>query len=98
MDKEYIEYMQAKRKPINSCAELSKYFMGRHTTLPVYLTPTFERELNYIISRLKNKEELIDKLSKVIFEIKDSIETTGGYPSNYIDYLLKILENKEVSE
>lgn len=98
LEQEYIEYMRAKRKPINSCVELSKYFIGRHTTLPVYLTPTFEREFNYIVIRLKNKEELIDKLSKAIFEIKDSIETTGGYPSNYIDELLQILEDKEVTE
>ena len=46
----------------------------------------------------KKQKEVIDKLSKIIFEIKDSIEITGGYPSNYIDDLLKILEDKEVSE
>lgn len=46
----------------------------------------------------KKQKEIIDKLSKIIFEIKDSIEITGGYPSNYIDDLLKILEDKEVSE
>lgn len=54
---------------------------------------------NLIINLIKYNEkqkEIIDKLSNIIYEIKDSIETTGGYPSDYIDDLLKILEDKEV--
>lgn len=54
--------------------------------------------INNIEQQCKKQKEIIDKLSKIIFEIKDSIEITGGYPSNYIDDLLKILEDKEVSE
>lgn len=74
MDKEYIEYMQAKRKPINSCVELSKYFMGSHFILPVYLTPTFKREFNYIISRSKNKEKLSQKQKEFIDKIHELIK------------------------
>lgn len=48
-----------------------------------------------LLKENKKQKEIIDKLSKIIFEIKDSIEITGGYPSNYIDDLLKILEDEE---
>lgn len=44
----------------------------------------------------KKQKEVIDKLSEMIYEIYDLKETTGGYPSYYIDKLLDIL--KEVSE
>lgn len=56
-----------------------------------------ERKQNYgdLLKENKKQKEIIDKLSKIIFEIKDSIEITGGYPSNYIDDLLKILEDEE---
>lgn len=55
--------------------------------------------LDYI-SRLniqvKKQKEVIDKLSEIIYEINDLKETTGGYPSYYVDDLVNIL--KEVSE
>lgn len=40
-------------------------------------------------------KERIDKLSKIIYEIKELTEETGGYPSNYIDNLLDILKEVE---
>lgn len=40
-------------------------------------------------------KERIDKISKIIYEIKELIEETGGYPSNYIDNLLDILKEVE---
>lgn len=40
-------------------------------------------------------KEVFDKISKIIYEIKELIETTGGYPSNYIDNLLDILKEVE---
>lgn len=40
-------------------------------------------------------KEAIDKLSKIIHEIDELRKTTGGYPSNYIDYLLDILKEVE---
>lgn len=45
---------------------------------------------------LKKQKEIIDKLSEIIYEINDLKETTGGYPSHYVDDLVNIL--KEVSE
>ena len=58
----------------------------------------YDKTVHFCPLESKKQKEVIDKLSKIIFEIKDSIEITGGYPSNYIDDLLKILEDKEVSE
>ena len=40
-------------------------------------------------------KEVIDKISKIIYEIKELTEETGGYPSNYIDNLLDILKEVE---
>lgn len=42
------EYIRAKRTPISSCIDLSRYFVGRHRILPVYLTP-------HIISKKERK-------------------------------------------
>ena len=43
----------------------------------------------------KNKKEVIDKLSKTIYEIDELRKTTGGYPSSYMDNLLDILKEVE---
>lgn len=44
----------------------------------------------------QKQKEVINKLSKIIYEIDDLRKTTGGYPSHYLDELLDVL--KEVSE
>lgn len=44
----------------------------------------------------QKQKEVINKLSKIIYEIDDLRKTTGGYPSHYLDKLLDVL--KEVSE
>lgn len=54
-EEELRKYINAKRKPISCCADLTKYFIGRHEILPVYLTPNFEQEFN---SRMCALEEL----------------------------------------
>lgn len=68
------EYMEAKSHPISSCAELSKYFIGRHEIVPIYLTPQFEKEFNAKMYQLENLQqtpkELIDYLKKQISECK----------------------------
>ena len=40
-------------------------------------------------------KKVIDKLSKTIYEIDELRKTTGGYPSDYIDYSLEILREVE---
>ena len=73
-DNKMGEYMEAKSHPISSCAELSKYFIGRHEIVPVYLTPQFEKEFNAKMYQLENLQqtpkELIDYLKEQINECK----------------------------
>lgn len=52
--------------------------------------------LNETEQQCKKQKEVIDKLSKIIYEIDDLRKITGGYPSHYLDELLDILN--EVSE
>ena len=57
----------------------------------------YEIMKNYFTKCSYNQKykEVIDKISKIIYEIDESIKTTGGYPSNYIDDLLSILKEVE---
>ena len=78
-EKEIREYIIAKREPISHCIDLTKYFIGRHRTLPVYLTTAFEmefnstmRELELLREKVKKQKEVIDKLKRLKqFYIKD---------------------------
>ena len=45
-----------------------------------------------LIQQNNEYKEEIDKISKIIYEIDESIKQTGGYSSNYIDDLLAILK------
>lgn len=51
--------------------------------------------INICKEEIQKCKEAIDKLSKIIYEIKELTEATGGYPSNYIDNLLDILKEAE---
>lgn len=72
-EKEIREYIIAKREPISHCIDLTKYFIGRHRTLPVYLTTAFEmefnsnmRELELLREKVKKQKEVIDKAIEYI--------------------------------
>lgn len=63
-----------------------------------------EEDKNFIDMTHRNTElleekqkykKVIDKLSKTIYEIDELRKTTGGYPSDYIDYSLEILREVE---
>lgn len=45
-EKEIKEFVLAKKNPVSTCIGLSKYFIGRHKTIPIYFTPQFEKEFN----------------------------------------------------
>ena len=61
---------------------------------PIFVCLAYDVK-NYLPKLLKENQkqkEVIDKLSKTIYEIDELSKTTGGYPSNYIDNLLDILK------
>ena len=61
---------------------------------PMFVSLAYDVK-NYLPKLLKENQkqkEVIDKLSKTIYEIDELRKTTGGYPSNYIDNLLDILK------
>ena len=67
MNKEEIrEYLIAKRTPISHCVDLTKYFIGRHKTLPIFLTPAFEMEFNRSMQELEILREQVKKQKEVI--------------------------------
>lgn len=78
---EIIEYINAKRKPISHCVDLTKYFIGRHKTLPVYLTKAFEQEFNYSMYELEKLREENKKYKEVIDKLKE--ELIDSIPKKY---------------
>ena len=104
-NQELKEYIVAKRNPISHCVDLTKYFIGRHKTIPVYLTTAFEMEFNFCMRRLEELQQQVKKQKEVIDNIKEYIEPLitdkddkEYYPINFYvkDVLLDIL--KEASE
>lgn len=73
-EKEIKEFILAKKNPVSTCTELSKYFIGRHKILPIYLTPQFEKEFNnkmYELEKLKNDwNELKHFIDNAIYNSK----------------------------
>ena len=100
MKEEIKEYIIAKRTPISSCVDLSKYFIGRHKVLPLYLTPQFEREFNskmcqleQLKEQLQQKEDIINKAIKFVKDYKTEW-TLNDEVLNDMNKLLEILDNK----
>ena len=105
MNKEEIrEYIVAKRTPISHCVDLTKCFIGRHKTLPIFLTPAFEMEFNRSMQELeilreqeKKQKEVIDKLKNKTKEnienAKCEITTLTIGDKAYYQYIEKILDN-----
>ena len=101
-EEEIKEYIRAKRTPVSSCVDLSKYFIGRHKVLPIYLTSQFEIEFNYkmrqleqLKEQLQQKEDVINKAKELIHKHIREIEKLKLriYPKEYYE-LLEILDNK----
>lgn len=106
MNKEEIrEYIFAKRKPISHCVDLTRYFIGRHKTLPIFLTPAFEMEFNRSMQELEILREQVKKQKEVIDKVKELItdnieETTYEYISSTRIKVLQrlIMDNNDVNE
>ena len=50
------------------------------------------KDIECLLNENEKQKEVIDKLTKTIYEIDELRKTTGGYPSNYIDNLLETLK------
>lgn len=85
--KEFDDFCLSAKKPISSCRDLYKHFIGRHRVIPVYLTPKFEIEFNHNMSKLEN-------LEKIISEFVNCIENNKLMLNNpyILDFYLKVQE------
>ena len=96
MNEEIKEYIIAKRTPISSCVDLSKYFIGRHKVLPLYLTPQFEREFNSKMCQLEQLKEQLQQKENIINKAKEHLELKVIRYSNETDYMLDETDLKEI--
>lgn len=75
---------------------LQYYIQGSdHYLIPKDIFDELFNEMENWKKEAHQYKEVIDKISKIIYEIKELTEETGGYPSNYIDNLLDILKEVE---
>lgn len=95
-EEEIKEYIRAKRTPVSSCVDLSKYFIGRHKVLPVYLTPQFEREFNSKMCQLEQLKELITKLkNQPTVYLTKYIDEFGFVETKTLNELIQELEKSD---
>lgn len=80
--------------------DYSKYYINGsdHYLIPKDIFDELFNEMNNWKKEAQKQKEVIDKISKIIYEIKELTEETGGYPSNYIDNLLDILKEVEIND
>ena len=74
------QYISAKKSPVHSCIELSKYFIGKHATLPIYLTSQFENEFN-------SKMYLLEITQQENQELKKQLEEKNNKLNSVLDYI-----------
>ena len=74
--------------------DYSKYYIqgSDHYLIPKDIFDELFNEMGNWKKESQKQKEVIDKLSKTIYEIDELRKTTGGYPSNYIDNLLDTLK------
>ena len=96
MNEEIKEYIIAKKTPISSCVDLSKYFIGRHKVLPLYLTPQFEREFNSKMCQLEQLKEQLQQKENIINKARELLVKWGEEPD--ADMYMQIKEYKEHRE
>lgn len=77
--------------------DYSKYYINGsdHYLIPKDIFNELFNEMENWKKEAHQYKEVIDKLSKTIYEIDELRKTTGGYPSDYIDYSLEILREVE---
>ena len=101
-EEEMRNIIYLKNKPISSCKDLHKYFIGRHNeSIIVYLTPKFEIEFENNFGKLECLEKENKKYKKVINKtikwVRDYMDEWDVYDEVYHDLndLLILLEEVE---
>ena len=77
--------------------DYSKYYIqgSDHYLIPKNIFDELFTEMGNWKKESQKQKEVIDKLSKTIYEIDELRKTTGRYPSSYMDNLLDILKEVE---
>lgn len=77
--------------------DYSKYYIqgSDHYLIPKDIFDELFNEMGNWKKESQKQKDVIDKLSKTIYEIDELRKTTGGYPSSYMDNLLDILKEVE---
>ena len=77
--------------------DYSKYYIqgSDHYLIPKNIFDELFTEMENWKKESQKQKEVIDKLTKTIYEIDELRKTTGGYPSSYMDNLLDILKEVE---
>lgn len=91
---EIKEFILSKNKPISSCKDLHKHFIGRHKVIPVYLTPKFEMELECIMNKLEDLEKVIKEINILCDDFTYNCSASGIEVVHKIRNILKEVEDK----
>lgn len=83
-----LDFRKHCEKQIERCIKLNDAKHLQEHELALAMLNENER----LIQENKKYKEAIDKISRIIYEIDELINTTGGYPSNCIDDLLAVLK------
>lgn len=84
MSEELKEFIKSKREPIMSCKDLTKHFIGRHKLIPVYLSPTFEKEFNYKMIKIEELQQENQKLKEQLQQKENIINKVIEYNKQII--------------
>lgn len=99
MDNEELrEYIKAKRKPISHCTDLTKYFIGRHVILPVYLTPTFEQEFNSsmcTLEELRKENKDLKEKNEFLMKRDNRCQVLEQVISNIKSFIEELYDNTD---
>ena len=98
-NEELKEFINSKREPITSCKDLTKHFIGIHKTIPVYLTPSFEKEFNYKITKLGELQQENQELNKENDKLTAKLNKNKILQNEFIEWLeSEIKECKDAEE
>lgn len=94
-EEEIRNIIYLKNKPISSCKDLHKYFIGRHNEpIIVYLTPKFEMELECIMNKLEDLEKVIKEINILCDDFTYNCSASGIEVVHKIRNILKEVKDK----